>query len=174
MSIGQKNDPEAIRRRNEKLGPNDMKIVRLTADFSELACHVCGHVFECMPDNVVADSVGILKAQCSSCGAIDGQPPYPTERKEVSNTGFVIYDKSPDVKNGGQTYHYGDGEWGPDREKAFIYPNRDDAEAGLDDVDCDEILRDRLIILSAVQFTTITSAKFQDVEQELSAYKKPL
>lgn len=59
----------------------------------------------------------------------------------MSRLEYVIFDRVD------RDYHYGDGEWGHDRSKAFIYTSERDAEAGLDDVDCEELLRDRLEIV---------------------------
>jgi hypothetical protein len=54
---------------------------------------------------------------------------------------FVIFDRED------KTYHYGNGRWGPSGEDALEYVSRDSAATGLDDVDADEILRHRLLIL---------------------------
>ena len=54
---------------------------------------------------------------------------------------YLIHDKEDG------TYHAGGGQWSHDRERAERYDSRKLAEAGLDDVDCDEILRDRLHIV---------------------------
>lgn len=54
--------------------------------------------------------------------------------------GFVIFDV------GDFTYHYGDGDWGTRHEHAKVHVSRTEAEAELDEIDCEEILRDRLVI----------------------------
>lgn len=54
---------------------------------------------------------------------------------------FHIYDK------GDGTFHVGKGDWSTDRERAVVYDKWYDAQRGLDDVDCDRILRDRLQII---------------------------
>lgn len=45
------------------------------------------------------------------------------------------------------TCHIGDGDWDEDRSKALRYATRAEAEQGLDDVDCAELLRHRLVII---------------------------
>lgn len=54
---------------------------------------------------------------------------------------YLIHDK---VDN---DYHTGNGEWSHDRERALRYPTLEEAKEGLDDVDEEEIMRDRLHII---------------------------
>lgn len=60
---------------------------------------------------------------------------------------WVLFDSSPDIANGGQTYHYGAGEWGSDIEKAERYESTMLAQRALNDCDEAEILRDRLVVV---------------------------
>lgn len=46
-----------------------------------------------------------------------------------------------------RTYHVGGGHWSIDRERAVWYESYKAAELELDEVDCDEILRDRLHVV---------------------------
>lgn len=54
---------------------------------------------------------------------------------------LAIFDK------GDNTYHYGDGEWGRDKDKAALCDTDAEAKVMLDDVDCDEFLRHRLMVV---------------------------
>lgn len=72
---------------------------------------------------------------CSACiAALLSETPGPSG-------GFLIFD------TGDSTYHTGGGHWSVIRDDAFIYNTEADARNGLDDVDQDEIMRDRLTIV---------------------------
>lgn len=56
---------------------------------------------------------------------------------------FVIFDLGDD------TYHAGGGRWTGDPDEAVRYESEAAAQAGIDEADCEAILRDRLVIRSA-------------------------
>lgn len=56
---------------------------------------------------------------------------------------FVIFDLGDD------TYHAGEGAWTDNPKEALCYESEEKAQRGIEEVDCDAILRDRLVTRSA-------------------------
>jgi hypothetical protein len=70
------------------------------------------------------------------------------ERQQNAEPIYVIFDQSPNRLEGGQTYHYGDGDWGDSLRRAKRYATEERARQEIEDLDPERILRDRLVVLA--------------------------
>lgn len=60
---------------------------------------------------------------------------------------FLIFDEGPGPDD--KTYHVGGSVWHSNKQRAKLYPDLDAAGAALDEVDCERIMRNRLVIRPA-------------------------
>lgn len=66
-----------------------------------------------------------------------------TRLRNGAQDSFVIFDLGDD------TYHAGGGHWTDDPDEALRYESEEKAQDGIEEVDGDAILRERLVIRSA-------------------------
>jgi hypothetical protein len=76
-------------------------------------------------------------------GAAEFLRKLATRLRGGAQDSFVIFDLGDD------TYHAGEGAWTDNPDEALRYESEEKAQRGIEEVDCDAILRDRLVIRSA-------------------------
>lgn len=75
-------------------------------------------------------------------GAAEFLRKLATRLRGGAQDSFVIFDLGDD------TYHAGEGSWTDNPDEALRYESEERAQLGIEDVDGDAILRDRLVIRS--------------------------